>query len=188
MAGRTGYTPIVNADPFGFDQINNIAAWFDGKTGESVANVAALPSSGNWDGRTVTAVAEGVQFVWLTNTWRPLAGYPVWQNAVPLSGAFLDTPDPLQYWWDGTKGMLQGTIWVTSPSTWQVSWEVCQALPADSGQLRVRPRRQQFMFAVSGSALLVIKVTTAGVVTVDRLVSGTTADWLTVMGVMWTTR
>lgn len=74
MTGRTNYTAVDNAAEFGFDQINAGFDHFDQIVGGSVANAGALPSTGNWVGRTVTAADTGAVYVCtaLPNTWQRL--------------------------------------------------------------------------------------------------------------------
>lgn len=51
-----GYTQIANDGPMqGPEQINDAELFVENLIGEYVANVAALPASGNWPGRTVSA-------------------------------------------------------------------------------------------------------------------------------------
>ena len=87
MAGRTSYTPT----PAAYDpqvHMDAIYAHFDALTGETRANAAALPVSGNWVGRTI--MAEDTKVVWictaLPGTWKPIA---------PLTNLQLDTSNSL---------------------------------------------------------------------------------------------
>lgn len=64
MTGRTGYTAPTNASAANFaTDLANVYAWFDALVGESKANAAALPSSGNWVGRLITTVDTGAVYV-----------------------------------------------------------------------------------------------------------------------------
>jgi len=70
MAGRTGYTALSNSSPMaGPTQINAVSSWFDTLVGEERATVAALPSSGNWVGRTIYVRADRSQRVWSGSGW-----------------------------------------------------------------------------------------------------------------------
>jgi hypothetical protein len=70
MTGRTNYTGVSNGDvpDFGTD-ITDVYEHFDPLVGESAATVGALPSTGNWTGRTVWVVAESAHYVWTGSTW-----------------------------------------------------------------------------------------------------------------------
>lgn len=73
MTGRTGYTEFDNGlPPEGPDQMNTIFEHFDPLIGESVATASALPSSGNWVGRTIHVEDIDViaQCVALPGTWK----------------------------------------------------------------------------------------------------------------------
>lgn len=72
MTGRTNYTPINNGDApnFGPD-ITSVFEHFDPLIGESVDDAGDLPSSGNWEGRTILAEDTGVLYICtaLPSTW-----------------------------------------------------------------------------------------------------------------------
>lgn len=81
MTGRTNYTAIDNTAEFGFDQINAGLDHFDALTGESVATAAALPATGNWNGRTILVLDTSLVYVYnggwrisMQNKWVSLAG------------------------------------------------------------------------------------------------------------------
>lgn len=89
MAGRTNYVELKNTDPMnGPAQINAVAAHFDALAGEARANLAALPTTGNWPGRTIFVEDIDTQLVWAGSSWK----YPIedtgWVTAtnVNLSG------------------------------------------------------------------------------------------------------
>jgi hypothetical protein len=65
-----GFTQIANSDaPNGPAQINGAELFVENLIGESVANVAALPSTGNWVGRSIFVVALAETRVWNGSTW-----------------------------------------------------------------------------------------------------------------------
>lgn len=73
MAGRTGYT----ATPAAFDpqvHMDAIFAHFDPLIGESRANAASFPASGNWLGRVIMAEDTGGLYLCtaLPGTWKAL--------------------------------------------------------------------------------------------------------------------
>lgn len=70
MTGRTGYTAVTNGDvpDFGTD-ITGVYEHFDDLVGESVADAASLPGSGNWTGRTIWVVADESHYVWNGTSW-----------------------------------------------------------------------------------------------------------------------
>jgi hypothetical protein len=71
MAGRTGYTPITNASPMqGPAQITKVYEWFDPLIGESRPTVSALPTTGNFLGRTIYVADQRTPYVWDGTTWQ----------------------------------------------------------------------------------------------------------------------
>jgi len=75
MTGRTGYTGVVNTDPFAPPaDITAVYAHFDSLLGETVPTVADLPSSGNWVGRTITTVDTTFLYEWTATGWVFIAG------------------------------------------------------------------------------------------------------------------
>jgi hypothetical protein len=75
MTGRTNYTAPTNGlAPEGPAQIAAAYAHFDALIGESVAAVANLPASGNWNGRTIYVEATDSVYVWRGAAWRWVAG------------------------------------------------------------------------------------------------------------------
>lgn len=188
MVGRTNYSPPTTAmPPNGPEQMVDIYEHFDKIVGENVDTASSLPAANNWPGRTVWVRDAFLYYLW-DSGWTPLAGKLQKTAATPLSGAQLDNVDPLTFYWDGLSADLYGTINVNT-GVWQVGWQVCAPLPADSASARARPRQQRFQFARSGSALLQIKITTAGVVTIDEQIgSGSLANYLVLFGNRWFTR
>lgn len=72
--GRTGYTPPTNASSMlGPSQMADIYAWFDARVDLSVANAAALPSSGNWTGRQAITQDYGLLYWWNGTGWKAVS-------------------------------------------------------------------------------------------------------------------
>jgi hypothetical protein len=85
MAGRTGYT----ATPATFDpqvHMDAIYAHFDPLIGETRANLAALPASGNWPGRQISLIDTRAVYSWFAGTgWAPAGDDTGW--ITPTLGA-----------------------------------------------------------------------------------------------------
>lgn len=72
MAGRTGYT----ATPPEYDprtHIDDVYEHYDTLVGETVDEVADLPASGNWVGRTIWVADIEELRVWGGSAWKPPA-------------------------------------------------------------------------------------------------------------------
>lgn len=82
MAGNTGYTPVSNADPMqGPAQITDVYEHFDPLIGERRANAGALPTSGNWPGRTIFVEDIKCPHTWNGATWQ--RGMGAWLSWTP---------------------------------------------------------------------------------------------------------
>lgn len=81
MAGTTskGSPTRANTDAASFaDDLTAVSQWASDHIGESVANAAALPSSGNWVNRTIMAADTFAVYVWVGSwkcTFQPLTAY-----------------------------------------------------------------------------------------------------------------
>lgn len=76
MTGNTGYTAPTNGSPFQPPaDMAAIYKWWDDRVGVSVATASALPTSGNWVGRTIFVADEGNFRVCtaLPGTWSPVS-------------------------------------------------------------------------------------------------------------------
>lgn len=70
MAGRTGYTPITNASAMlGPDQITAVYEHFDPLVDGSRLDSTGLPSTGNWQGRTLFLEDTKTVVVWNGSAW-----------------------------------------------------------------------------------------------------------------------
>lgn len=81
MTGVTNYTAITNAAEFGFDQINAGFQHFDDIVGQSKATAADLPTTDNWDGRTILVRDTSLVYVYnggwriqMQNKWASVPG------------------------------------------------------------------------------------------------------------------
>lgn len=74
MTGRTGYTAPTNASaPTVPAHLSAAYAHFDPLIGETVANLGALPSSGNWTGRTIWVADIKRMRVWDGSGWQAVS-------------------------------------------------------------------------------------------------------------------
>lgn len=70
MAGRTGYTPITNASAMlGPEQITAVYEHFDPLVDGSRLDATGLPSTGNWQGRTLFLEDTKTVVVWDGAAW-----------------------------------------------------------------------------------------------------------------------
>lgn len=100
MAGRTGYTPITNADPMlGPEQITEVYEHFDPLIGESRASAGALPTSGNWLGRIIMAEDTGALYVCtaLPGTWKRYTAARMASGTVAVPGSGGGSSAPVFY-------------------------------------------------------------------------------------------
>ncbi|WP_298742278.1 hypothetical protein [uncultured Microbacterium sp.] len=80
MADVTGGTPPTGASEFNppadikevYDHFGDLGRFY------SVANVAALPSTGNWVGRRLTVADTGYEYRWVSGGWTITAGDSGW--------------------------------------------------------------------------------------------------------------
>lgn len=75
MVDVTGGTPPTGASPFRVpEDIKAVYDHFGAPEMFSVATVANLPASGNWEGRILLARDTGVQYRWTGGGWKYTAG------------------------------------------------------------------------------------------------------------------
>lgn len=148
MTGRTNYTGVSNGDApnFGPD-ITDVYEHFDPLIGESVANVAALPASGNWVGRSIYVDADKSVRVLtaLPNTWMAVTA-PVYsirtKNAAQsvATATWTTITFPLS---EGESGITYsgGTFTVPTAGIYYVSAQVgFAAVGSPAGQRTIRLR------------------------------------------------
>lgn len=120
MAGRTGYTPITNASAMlGPEQITAVYEHFDPLVDGSRLDATGLPSTGNWQGRTLFLEDTKTVVVWNGSAW--IRFDTQWQSYTPTrvsnSGGVLTA----KYFRTGKKvdviiRLVGGTISGTNPS------------------------------------------------------------------------
>jgi len=85
-----GFTQIANTDPpNGPSQINSAELFVENLIGEHVSTVSALPSTGNWVGRSIFVTALTEYRVWNGSAWvapTHVGLIPVVPTSVTLSG------------------------------------------------------------------------------------------------------
>lgn len=82
MAGRTGYTPITNASAMlGPAQITAVYEHFDPLVDGSRLDATGLPSTGNWQGRTLFLEDTKTVAVWNGSAW--IRFDTQWQSYTP---------------------------------------------------------------------------------------------------------
>ena len=75
MVDVTGGTPPTGASPFRVpEDIKEVYDHFGAPGMFSVATVANLPASGNWEGRILLARDTGVEYRWTSGGWKYTAG------------------------------------------------------------------------------------------------------------------
>lgn len=116
-----GFTQIdATQAPNGPAQINAAELFVENLIGESVATSSALPSSGNWPGRIITAKDTGVIWVNLDGlvNWRPIGGQVAARvrtsTAQTTSNTTPSQPTPVI--WD-TTDYNYGSVWSSSQKT-----------------------------------------------------------------------
>jgi hypothetical protein len=100
MTGRTDYTAVTNGDAYDpAVDMTSIYEHFDPLVGESAANVAALPASGNWNGRTITTEDLHEVWVWKT-TWKLVGGVTPYASRSASAAIAFTTSTTIITGWD----------------------------------------------------------------------------------------
>lgn len=161
MAGITGYTPT----PAAFDpqvHMDAIYAHFDSKISPSVATAAALPSTGNWPGRTFLVVADGTIRTWIAGAWVIVREDTGWIT-LPLSNSWVTYGAPYEA---PRYRRLNGVVFIDSMLKLGTftSGTVIATLPAG-----FRPAKQHMRPVVANNAFGSVEVNASGTITVNVL-------------------
>lgn len=146
MTGRTNFT----STPPAFDpqtHIDAVCTHFDALVGESKANAAALPATGNWVGRSITTVDTGSLYlcVALPNTWQLVFRDTGWVNPPAFNTGWSNHDagfDPVQIRIRGgflvisgrvDKTAAAGQVIFTLPAPYRPSRLALITVPHDTG-------------------------------------------------------
>lgn len=126
MAGRTGYTAVSNskAPNFGGD-LTAVYQFFDPLIGESRSTRTALPSSGNWIGRTIALEDSDTQVRWNGSVWRTVSDYAAPVQVTYATGGFSNY---VADGWNGTfLTRVNGVVFVSGAFA-RASWGAGQSV------------------------------------------------------------
>lgn len=136
-----------------------------------------------WEGLEWWDTTVGGVYRYIAGRWQYFGRLPTWTPVTPPNaGAYVDQNEPLSFWSDGVLATLQGTIWLQNSSArWGIEGiAICNPLP-----VAVRPHFFASLLAESAGATLQVGISTAGEVSVQRIIAGTPGQYMRVFHSPW---